>query len=144
MNIDFAPPLLDFAGLPVPDEMQGKSFKNALVENQSSSRDAVYYHYYEYPIWHKVQPHYGIRTDRYKLIHFYYSMDEWELYDIQNDPEEMHNIFEEADESLIADLRFKLDSLQVMYGDTASLEEMRLMTDTVITRVYNEPMKVTK
>ena len=144
MNIDFAPTLLDFAGLPVPDEMQGKSFKNALVENQSSSRDAVYYHYYEYPIWHKVQPHYGIRTDRYKLIHFYYSMDEWELYDIQNDPEEMHNIFEEADESLIADLRFKLDSLQVMYGDTASLEEMRLMTDTVITRVYNEPMKVTK
>ena len=144
MNIDFAPTLLDFAGLPVPDEMQGKSFKNALVENQSSSRDAVYYHYYEYPIWHKVQPHYGIRTDRYKLIHFYYSMDEWELYDIQNDPEEMHNIYEEADESLIADLRFKLDSLQVMYGDTASLEEMRLMTDTVITRVYNEPMKVTK
>jgi arylsulfatase A-like enzyme len=71
-------------------------------------------------------------------------MDEWELYDIQNDPEEMYNIYEEADESLIADLRFKLDSLQVMYGDTASLEEMRLMTDTVITRVYNEPMKVTK
>ena len=104
----------------------------------------MYYNYYEYPIWPTVQPHNGMRTSPYQLIHFYYSMDEWELYDIQKDPEEMHNIYGEADELLIADLRHKLDSLQVMYGDTASLEEMRLMTDTVITRVYNEPMKVIK
>ena len=51
--------------------------------------NAIYYHYYEYPKWHHVQPHYGIRTDRYKLIHFYYDIDVWELYDLQEDPNEL-------------------------------------------------------
>ena len=52
----------------------------------------MYYHYYEYPYYHHVQPHYGIRTDRYKLIHFYYDIDQWELYDLQNDPNELNNL----------------------------------------------------
>ena len=103
---------------------------------------AVYYHYYEWPIWHKVQPHYGIRTDKYKLMHFYYSMDEWELYDIESDPQEMHNIYNEAPEELILDLKQKLEHVRMDYKDDYSIDEMKVMTDTVIKRVYNEPNKV--
>jgi arylsulfatase A-like enzyme len=142
MNIDFAPTLLDFAGIEIPEQMQGKSFLGSFNEENFIGRDAVYYHYYEYPIWHKVQPHYGIRTSKYKLIHFYYSMDEWELYDINNDPNEMNNIYNESSPELISNLKSKLKEIQIEYEDDASLEEMKLMTDTVITRVYNEPNKL--
>ena len=142
MNVDFAPTLLDFAGLEVPDEMQGESFKLTLEGRAESSRSSVYYHYYEYPKWHKVQPHYGIRTDRYKLMHFYYSMDEWELYDMEADPQEMNNIYSESDPELVAGLKAELDSIRDLYGDNGSMEEMILMTDTVIARVYNEPNKL--
>ena len=93
---------------------------------------------------HKVQPHYGIRTERYKLIHFYYSMDEWELYDLENDPQEMNNIYKNASDSLVRFLKAKLSEAQKEYLDNSSLEEMKLMTDTVITRVYNEPGKIKK
>ena len=141
MNVDFAPTLLDFAGLDVPEEMQGESFKLALEGRGEASRSSVYYHYYEYPKWHKVQPHYGIRTDRYKLMHFYYSMDEWELYDMEADPHEMRNLYAEADPALVAGLKAELDSIRDLYGDNGSMEEMILMTDTVIQRVYNEPNK---
>ena len=144
MNVDFAPTLIDFAGLDVPLEMQGESFKGAFASESSSARDAVYYHYYEYPIWHQVQPHYGVRTDKYKLVHFYYSMDEWELYDLENDPQEMQNIYHDAPEDLVADLKSKLAELRSEYRDDGSMEEMKLMTDTVIKRVYNEPNKVMK
>ena len=141
MNVDFAPTLLDFAGLPIPDEMQGQSFKDVLTDDNKTGRDAVYYHYYEYPLWHKVQPHYGVRTDQYKLIHFYYSMDEWELYDLKNDPDEMNNIYSEAPAELITSLKLQLDSIKKEYNDDFSMDQMKLMTDTVISRVYNEPHK---
>ena len=144
MNVDFAPTLIDFAGLDVPGEMQGTSFKGVFTEEEVPNRDAVYYHYYEWPIWHKVQPHYGIRTDKYKLMHFYYSMDEWELYDIESDPQEMHNIYNEAPEELILDLKQKLENVRMDYKDDYSIDEMKVMTDTVIKRVYNEPNKVNK
>ena len=142
MNVDFAPTLLDFAGLPIPDEMQGQSFKDVLTDDNKTGRDAVYYHYYEYPLWHKVQPHYGVRTDQYKLIHFYYSMDEWELYDLKNDPDEMNNIYSEAPAELITSLKLQLDSIKKEYNDDFSMDQMKLMTDTVISRVYNEPKKL--
>ena len=144
MNVDFAPTLLDMAGLQIPSEMQGKSFKEALNGNDKNERKSVYYHYYEYPIWHKVQPHYGVKTDRYKLMHFYYSMDEWELYDLKTDPNEMHNIYSEAPKELIESLKKELEVLRKEYKDDGSLEEMRKMTDTVIQRVYNEPDKLMK
>ena len=144
MNVDFAPTLLDMAGLEIPSEMQGKSFKEVLEGEDKNQRKSVYYHYYEYPIWHKVQPHYGVKTDRYKLMHFYYTMDEWELYDLKTDPNEMHNIYSEAPEELIESLKKELEALRKEYKDDGSIEEMKKMTDTVIRRVYNEPDKLMK
>ena len=131
LNVDFAPTLLEMAGVEIPKEMQGESFV-PLINGQGSKqwRDAIYYHYYEYPKWHQVQPHYGIRTDRYKLIHFYYDIDVWELYDLQEDPNELSNIYEDPDQSdLIASLKEELKRLQIQYGDDISLEEMRKETD---------------
>ena len=144
MNVDFAPTLIDMAGLEIPSEMQGESFKGAFEGDENKNRKSVYYHYYEWPIWHKVQPHYGIKTDRYKLMHFYYSMDEWELYDLETDPNEINNIYSEAPAELIENLKYELQELRKKYKDDGSIEEMRRMTDTVIKRVYNEPNKVMK
>jgi len=135
LNIDFGPTLLDMAGLAVPGEMQGTSFAPLLWgEGPAEWRDAVYYHYYEYPKWHQVQPHYGIRTDRYKLIHFYYDVDVWELYDLQEDPHEMNNIYHQPEYAgLIRELKEKLKQLQMEFGDDISLEEMRKITTTGMT-----------
>ena len=71
-------------------------------------------------------------------------MDEWELYDLKTDPNEMHNIYSEAPTELIESLKKELEALRKEYKDDGSMEEMRKMTDTVITRVYNEPNKIMK
>ena len=140
LNIDFAPTLLDLAGIAIPEDMQGTSFKPQLESKKNiKTRDAVYYHYYEFPKWHNVQPHYGVRTERYKLIHYYYSMDEWELFDLKKDPNEMVNLYGTlGTEKLTQKLKNKIKELQVEYKDDMSLEDMRAMTDIVIERVYNE------
>ena len=75
-------------------------------------------------------------------MHFYYSMDEWELYDLENDPNEMNNIYNEASNEIISELKSKLKSLQIEYKDDFTIEEMKVMTDTVIKRAYNEPNKL--
>ena len=134
MNIDFAPTLLEAAGIPIPENIQGKSFAG-----KSPEREAVYYHYYEFPFWHHVQPHYGIRTDRYKLIHFYYSMDEWELFDLEKDPSELKNLINDPEYSeVVTTMKSELNRQQKKWGDTMSLDDMRAMTDARIQRIYRE------
>jgi arylsulfatase A-like enzyme len=92
--VDYAETLLDAAGLPVPNEMQGRSLRPLLAgETPSDWRKSFYYHYYEYPQPHRVRPHYGVVTDRFKLVHFYRpDVDYWELYDRQNDPLELRDV----------------------------------------------------
>ena len=80
-------------------------------------RDSIYYHYYEYPSVHMVPRHYGIRTDRYKLMHFYH-FDEWEFYDLEKDPHEMKNLYLHPDfEEEIQELKAKLRELQSSFKD---------------------------
>ncbi|MBT3383570.1 MAG: sulfatase [Prolixibacteraceae bacterium] len=119
-NIDFAPTFLDFAGVDIPAEIQGKSLKPILSKEKNIEwRDGIYYHYYEFPNEHAVKRHYGIRTDRYKLIHFYNDIDEWELYDLQTDLEEMDNLINsEKHVEIIIGLKTELTKLQVLYEDT--------------------------
>jgi arylsulfatase A-like enzyme len=93
LNIDNAPTALDLAGVPVPEDMQGQSLK-PIVEGNSPAdwRKSMYYHYYEFAPPHWVFPHYGVRTERYKLI-YYYTVNEWELFDLEKDPDEMESLF---------------------------------------------------
>jgi arylsulfatase A-like enzyme len=119
-NLDLAPTILDYAGAEIPGDMQGRSFRTLARGRKSSGwRDAIYYHYYEYPGAHMVKRHYGIRTDRYKLIHFYYDVDEWEMYDLQTDPKEMRSIYgDPAFASVQSMLHERLEELRKQYGDS--------------------------
>ncbi|QQS47528.1 MAG: sulfatase [Acidobacteriota bacterium] len=92
INVDFAPMMLDAAGLRVPPDMQGRSFM-PLLEGRIPNdwRKAMYYRYY-HPGHHNVAAHYGIRNERYKLIYFN-KLRQWELYDLRNDPHEMKNLY---------------------------------------------------
>lgn len=122
LNVDFAPTFLDFAGISPPARMQGRSFR-CLLEGQKCIdwRTAMYYHYLEYPAVHQVKRHYGIRTQRYKLIHFYYDIDEWEFYDLKEDPCELHNRYDDpAFENVIQTLKKQLYELMSNYQDTIS------------------------
>lgn len=123
MNLDIAPTLLDAAGVDIPGDMQGRSLLSLLRGDGEAWRSAMYYHYYEYPHgWHDVKRHYGIRTSRYKLIHFYNDIDEWELYDLESDPNEVNNLYKTPEHAVVVDsLKKELDRLRLEYGDTSSL-----------------------
>jgi arylsulfatase A-like enzyme len=129
VNIDFAPTLLQAAGVAIPADMQGKSFLPLFNDKSTASknwRKAAYYHYYEFPEPHHVSPHFGVRTQRYKLIRFYGPADYWELYDLQQDPHEMKNIYAaQRSGALAAGLKKQLEQLIIQYGDTAALEIFR-------------------
>lgn len=130
-NIDFAPTLLDLANIETEVPMQGKSFKTILEGNTPDDwQEAMYYHYYEFPYWHHVQPHYGIRTQKYTLAHFYYNIDVWELYDLEKDPQQMNNIIDDpAYADVVSDLKSQLKALMVKYEDDLSLADFRAITD---------------
>ena len=128
LNLDFAQTALDYADVRQPDDMQGDSIRPLLNgKTPGNWRKSMYYHYYEYPGWHMVKRHYGIRTERYKLIHFYYDIDAWELYDLQQDPNELNNVY---DDPAFADVRKKLkkqlDKLRRQYGDSDQLTQSLL------------------
>jgi arylsulfatase A-like enzyme len=114
-NLDFAPTFLEAAGVAIPDGMQGRSLVPLLRGAAPGDwRRSIYYQYYETGI-HAVQPHYGVRTDRYKLIHFH-ELDEWELYDLEQDPEEMNNLHgDPAHAAVVAELRAELARLRSAY-----------------------------
>ena len=94
-NLDFAETFLDAAGLPIPAEMQGRSLRPVLAsETPADWRKAFYYQYYEYPQPHHVRPHYGVITDRYKLVQFYGTGEDYtELFDLKEDPHELKSVF---------------------------------------------------
>ena len=120
LNLDVAPTLLDIAGLPVPGGMQGKSMM-PLAEGKAniSWRKDWLYEYYEYPGFENVRPCRGVRTDRYKLIHFFIEPQEFELYDLQADPDEMNNLFGQPGyEELTAHLKGRLAALRAETHDT--------------------------
>ncbi len=124
-NLDFAQTFLDAAGIEAPEDMQGESLVPLLKgEDESWDRDAVYYHYYEYPSVHMVKRHYGIVTREYKLAHFYYDVDEWELYDRLKDPMEMQNEYDNPEYTeVITELKEKLAELRVQYKDSEELDQ---------------------
>lgn len=120
LNLDFAATFLDYAGVPVPEDIQGRSMRAVLRgKTPKNWRTSMYYHYYEYPAVHSVKRHYGVRTQRYKLIHFYHDIDEWELYDLKKDPREMKNVYNDpAYADIIQELTEELKRLRQKYKDT--------------------------
>ena len=131
-NIDFAPTLLELAGIKTSQKMQGKSFATILEgKTPKNWQKGMYYHYYEFPYWHHVQPHYGIRTQKYTLAHFYYNIDVWELYDLEKDPYEIHNIINDPQyATIVSNLKTQLKELMKKYEDNKSLADFRVITDT--------------
>ncbi len=116
-NIDYAPTFLELAGVEIPADIQGESLLPLLKdETPADWRNSLYYHFYEYPAEHAVKRHYGVRNDRYKLIHFYNDIDVWELYDLETDPSEMNNLYNQPDYAIIQQkMHQELDRLQDYY-----------------------------
>ena len=122
-NLDFAQTFLEAAGVEAPSGMQGESllpiFKG---DKEKWTRDAVYYHYYEYPAEHAVKRHYGISTKAYKLMHFYYDVDQWELYDLEKDATETNNVYGAPEyQDIVTELKIKLAATREKYKDSDSI-----------------------
>jgi arylsulfatase A-like enzyme len=117
LNLDLAQTLLDVGGAAEPAAMQGRSLVPLLRGNAPGDwRDAIYYQYFEYPDWHMVHRQYGIRTHRYKLIH-YYEIGEWELFDLHRDPHELASVHADPDYATVrADLERQLQQLREAFG----------------------------
>lgn len=125
-NLDFAQTMLEAVGITPPSDMQGESLMPLLKgEKEKWTRDAVYYQYYEYPSVHMVKRHYGIVNKEFKLVHFYYDVDEWELYDRLKDPKEMNNVYNDpAYADTVKKLKKDLIALRKKYKDSPEQDQM--------------------
>jgi arylsulfatase A-like enzyme len=114
-NIDFAETILEAAGEPIPQDMQGRSLLPILKGQVPPDwRTAFYYQYFEYPVPHHVRPHHGVVTDRYKLVHFDApDLDDWELFDLEKDPHELHSVYRDPGYvTVVASLKQELNRLR--------------------------------
>ncbi len=124
-NLDYAETFLDVANVEIPEDMQGRSIVPLLKgESPQDWREAIYYHYHEYPSVHMVAKHNGARTSRYKLIHFY-QFNEWEFYDLEKDPDELQNEYGNPQYAAeVAKLKKQLSSLEEQYEEDTDRSEM--------------------
>ncbi len=118
LNVDFAPTFLEAARVPVPPEMQGRSALSILRGRTPPDwRASMYYRYYHDPGDHNTRGHYGVRTATHKLI-YYWTKDQWELFDLVHDPLEVHNVYgQPGTERLTAELKAELARLKTSLGD---------------------------
>ncbi len=142
-NLDWAPTMLDMAGVDVPDDVQGRSLVPLLRGRKPDDwRTSVYYHYYEFPGPHMVKRHYGARTVRYKIAHFY-ELKEWELYDLEADPHELNSVFDAPEYAAVRkEMQAELRRLQEHYRDDdpyASAD--RLAQRRWLARLRNVPLQ---
>ena len=118
INADFAPTMLDAAGLPVPPDMQGRSLLPLFRgERPADWRTSMYYRYYHDPGHHNTAAHYGVRTQTHKLIH-YWKKGQWELFDLTKDPQELKNLYNDpAHKELAEQLKRELYRLKAELKD---------------------------
>ncbi|HEU5210114.1 MAG TPA: sulfatase [Longimicrobiales bacterium] len=115
MNLDFAQTFLDVGGAGADAAMQGRSLVPLLRGDDVAWRDAIYYQYFAYPDWHMVHRQYGVRTHRYKLIH-YYEIGEWELFDLARDPQELRSVYDHPEyQAVVRELKQRLTELRAEY-----------------------------
>jgi len=117
-TIDYAPTMLDAAGIKAPEFMQGISFLAPILHKiKMAPRNYLYYHFYEYKADHTVLEHLGVRGERYKLIYFY-TVNEWELYDLKTDPQEQKNLIRSAGhQKILGQMKNELLKLRDQYDD---------------------------
>jgi len=118
LNIDYAPMFLDYAGVPIPGDMQGHSLRPLFRgETPKDWRTSMYYHYYEYPDPHRARPQYGVRTADHKLI-CYHTINEWELFDLKKDPQELKSVYNDpAYADVVKKMKAELERLRAEYND---------------------------
>ena len=132
LNVDFPATFLDYAGIEVPREMQGTSFRELLNGGRPDGwQTSMYYRYWMHLAHHGVAAHYGIRTLRYKLIYYYGEglgqqgcvdeprEPEWEFFDLEKDPRELNSAYNDpAYAGIITELKDEMHRLQANLGDT--------------------------
>lgn len=126
LNVDFASTFVDYAGLTAPKEVQGRSLAAVLGgKTPKDWRTEMYYRYYHYPADHRVQPHYGVRTERYKLIYFN-KIGAWEMFDLKSDPHELKNIYAESGQApVVKQLKTDLARLRTELDDHDQLQDLQ-------------------